>query len=172
VPGGAEIGQHALGNRGELTARGGDLHASRRAVEQAHAELALQPLDGARQRRLRDAQARGGRDEAAVFDQRQDRFELARAEVRECCTQHWTTSIAGGWPCNALPLRLVSQSEPQREKAMGEFHLVHWIVVFAAIAVSTIPWGYPLARLCRRAGKPAAVGWLAGSVGLLFLGPI
>jgi len=55
---------------------------------------------------------------------------------------------------------------------MGEFHLVHWIVVFAAIVVSAIPWGYPLARLCRRAGKPTAVGWLAGTVGLFFLGPI
>ncbi|SEO64320.1 hypothetical protein SAMN02990966_02413 [Rhodospirillales bacterium URHD0017] len=55
---------------------------------------------------------------------------------------------------------------------MGEFLLVHWIAVFAAIVVSTIPWGYPLARLCRRAGKPATVGWLAGSIGLFFLGPI
>jgi hypothetical protein len=55
---------------------------------------------------------------------------------------------------------------------MGEFHLVHWIVVLAVIVVSILPWGYPLAVLCRRAGKPAAVGLLAGSVGLLFLGPI
>ena len=56
---------------------------------------------------------------------------------------------------------------------MGEFHLVHWIAVLGVVAVSILPWGYPLSRLCRRAGKPAAVGWLAGSVGCLFLfGPI
>ena len=41
---------------------------------------------------------------------------------------------------------------------MGEFHLVHWIVVLGVIAVSIIPWGYPLSRLCRRAGKPPAIG--------------
>jgi len=56
---------------------------------------------------------------------------------------------------------------------MGEFHLVHWIAVLGVVAVSILPWGYPLSRLCRRAGKPPVVGWLAGSVGLLFLfGPI
>ncbi|HYI05662.1 MAG TPA: hypothetical protein VD858_12290 [Reyranella sp.] len=55
---------------------------------------------------------------------------------------------------------------------MEEFHLVHWIVVLAVMVVAIIPWGYPLSRLCRRAGKPAVVGWLAGSVGVLFLGPI
>jgi len=56
---------------------------------------------------------------------------------------------------------------------MEQFHLVHWIVVLAVMAVSIIPWGYPLSLLCRRAGKLPAIGWIAGSVGVLFLfGPI
>ena len=44
---------------------------------------------------------------------------------------------------------------------MGEFHLVSFI------------WGYPLAVLCRRTGKSAAVGWLAGSpIAVLLGGPL
>jgi hypothetical protein len=27
-----------------------------------------------------------------------------------------------------------------------------------------LAWGYPLSVLCRRAGKPPAAGWLAGTV--------
>jgi hypothetical protein len=106
---------------------------------------------------------------ATRVDQRQDRFELACAEVGNCCAQHQATSL----PCNDPLPHLVSKSELPPERAMEEFHLVHWIVVLAVIVVSIIPWGYPLSRLCRRAGKPPAIGWIAGSIGLLFLfGPI
>lgn len=55
---------------------------------------------------------------------------------------------------------------------MGEFHLVHLIVVLGIIITSILPWGYPLSRLCRRAGKAPAIGWIAGSIGIFFLGPI
>jgi len=54
---------------------------------------------------------------------------------------------------------------------MGEVYLVHWIVVISMLIVSAATWGYPLATLCRRAGKPTAVGWLAGTIGLLVAGP-
>ena len=55
---------------------------------------------------------------------------------------------------------------------MGELQLVHLIVVLGIIITSIIPWGYPLSRLCRRAGKAPAIGWMAGSIGVFFLGPI
>ncbi len=35
-----------------------------------------------------------------------------------------------------------------------------------------VTWGYPLSILCRRAGKPAAVGWVAGTIGLVVCGPM
>ena len=40
------------------------------------------------------------------------------------------------------------------------------------IVTASIPWGYPLSRLCRRAGKAPAIGWIAGSIGVFFFGPI
>jgi len=55
---------------------------------------------------------------------------------------------------------------------MGEFNLWHWIVVLGLLALLVPIWGYPLAALCRRAGKPAAVGWIAGSLGIFFCGPL
>jgi hypothetical protein len=56
---------------------------------------------------------------------------------------------------------------------MGEFHLMHWIVVLGVLGALTFICGYPLAILCRRAGKSTAVGWLAGSpFGVLVGGPI
>ena len=55
---------------------------------------------------------------------------------------------------------------------MEEFHLVHLDRRTRCHRRFHHPLGYPLSRLCRRAGKPAAVGWLAGSVGVFFLGPI
>ncbi|HZX84506.1 MAG TPA: hypothetical protein VFF19_13145 [Reyranella sp.] len=43
---------------------------------------------------------------------------------------------------------------------MEGMSLWHWlIVIFLMLA-----WGYPLSVLCRRAGKPPAAGWLAGTV--------
>jgi hypothetical protein len=55
---------------------------------------------------------------------------------------------------------------------MGEFILWNWIVVLGTFFGLIFVWGYPLSTICRRAGKPAAVGWVAGSIGLLFLGPL
>jgi hypothetical protein len=55
---------------------------------------------------------------------------------------------------------------------MGEFHLVHWIVVLSVLAVLGSVWSYPLAVLCRRTGKPPAVAWFAGTVGFFFGGPM
>lgn len=55
---------------------------------------------------------------------------------------------------------------------MEDSDLGNWIVVLSVIAVVTIIWGYPLSRLCRRAGKPPAIGWIAGSIGLYFFGPV
>ncbi|CAN5871035.1 hypothetical protein BH11PSE3_BH11PSE3_08580 [soil metagenome] len=54
---------------------------------------------------------------------------------------------------------------------MGEFHLVHWIVVLSMITVACVVSGYPLAVLCRRTGKSAVIGWLAGTIGIFFCGP-
>jgi hypothetical protein len=76
-------------------------------------------------------------------------------------------------PCNALPPRLVFKSWLSWEKTMGEFHLLHWVVVFGVLGALTFVWGYPLAILCRRAGKSTAVGWLAGSpLGVFIGGPL
>jgi hypothetical protein len=55
---------------------------------------------------------------------------------------------------------------------MGEFHLLHWIVVLGVMAGVVFAWGYPLAVLCRRAGKPTAVAWIAASIGVFFWGPL
>ena len=45
--------------------------------------------------------------------------------------------------------------------------------VYSLMQFLLVPiWGYPLAALCRRAGKPAAVGWIAGSIGVFFCGPL
>jgi hypothetical protein len=43
----------------------------------------------------------------------------------------------------------------------------HWLIVIFFMLV----WGYPLAAICRRAGKPASIGWLASTIGLFFGGP-
>ena len=67
----------------------------RRAIEQANTKLGLQPFDRPGQRRLGDAQLGGGGDEAAVFDQRQDRLELTGAEVGKRGGRHQAASIAG-----------------------------------------------------------------------------
>ena len=55
---------------------------------------------------------------------------------------------------------------------MDKFYLTHWIVVFSVLAMMAVTWGYPLSILCRRAGKPAAVGWVAGTIGLVVCGPM
>jgi hypothetical protein len=55
---------------------------------------------------------------------------------------------------------------------MGTFSLMHWIIVLGMLAVLVFVWGYPLAILCRRAGKPTAAAWIAGSIGLPFFGPL
>jgi hypothetical protein len=55
---------------------------------------------------------------------------------------------------------------------MGEFHLLHWIVVLGVLAGTALIWGYPLAVLCRRAGKPTAVAWIAATIGAFFCGPL
>lgn len=55
---------------------------------------------------------------------------------------------------------------------MSEFHLMHWMAVFAAIGIMATIWGYPLSILCRRAGKSPSIGWIAGSFGLFFCGPL
>jgi len=47
---------------------------------------------------------------------------------------------------------------------MSLWHLL--IIIFLMLA-----WGYPLSILCRRAGHPAAAGWLAGTIGLFVAGP-
>ncbi len=55
---------------------------------------------------------------------------------------------------------------------MGEFYLMNWIVVLGALAALVFIWGYPLAILCRRAGKSTAPAWLAATIGLCVGGPI
>jgi hypothetical protein len=55
---------------------------------------------------------------------------------------------------------------------MGSFSLVHWVVVLGVLAGVVVLWGYPLAVLCRRAGKPTAPAWIAASIGLMFMGPL
>jgi len=55
---------------------------------------------------------------------------------------------------------------------MGEFHLVHWLVVLSVLAMMSVVWGYPLAVLCRRTGKSRTIGWLAGTLGMFFGGPM
>ncbi len=55
---------------------------------------------------------------------------------------------------------------------MEESGLMNWIVALGVIAVAAIIWGYPLSRICRRAGKSPAIGWMAGSIGLYFFGPV
>src|SRR5260370_35321515 len=51
---------------------------------------------------------------------------------------------------------------------MGSFALLHWLIVILMMLV----WAYPLSVICRRAGQPAAVGWIAGTIGLFVLGPL
>ena len=41
------------------------------------------------------------------------------------------------------------------------------LVIFFMLA-----WSYPLAVICRRVGRSPAVGWIAGTVGLVVLGPL
>jgi hypothetical protein len=55
---------------------------------------------------------------------------------------------------------------------VDKFYLTHWIAVFSVLGFMAVTWGYPLSILCRRAGKPAAIGWLAGTLGVLVLGPM
>jgi hypothetical protein len=50
---------------------------------------------------------------------------------------------------------------------MEGMSLWHWLIVIFLMLV----WSNPLSVICRRAGKPAAIGWLAGTVGLLVAGP-
>jgi hypothetical protein len=50
---------------------------------------------------------------------------------------------------------------------MGSFSLWHWLIVIPLMLIGS----YPLAVVCRRAGKPAAVGWVAGTIGLPVGGP-
>lgn len=51
---------------------------------------------------------------------------------------------------------------------MGSFSLWHWIVVLGVMALQ----GYPLAVICKKAGKPPAIGWIAGTIGLFLMGPL
>lgn len=50
---------------------------------------------------------------------------------------------------------------------MEGMSLWHWLIIIFLMLV----WGYPLSILCRRAGKPPGMGWLAGTVGLFVAGP-
>jgi hypothetical protein len=45
---------------------------------------------------------------------------------------------------------------------VGSFSLWHWLIIIFLMLI----WSYPLAVICRRAGKPAAIGWIAGTIGL------
>jgi len=49
----------------------------------------------------------------------------------------------------------------------GSFSLLHWIIVLLLM----LAWSYPLAAICKKAGKPAATGWILGTIGLLVGGP-
>ena len=50
---------------------------------------------------------------------------------------------------------------------------VEWFALWNSIIVVVvmIAWGYPLSVLSKRAGHSPAIGWLAGTIGLLVAGP-
>ena len=89
----AEIVQHALGDSGEFAPRRRDLDPARAALEQPHAELHLEPLQHAGERRLGNPEPRRGGNEAAVFGQRQHRLELADADVGQRGAGHQAASM-------------------------------------------------------------------------------
>jgi hypothetical protein len=51
---------------------------------------------------------------------------------------------------------------------VGTFSVWHWIVVLGVMLI----WSYPLAMICKKAGKAHAVGRITGKIGLLVLGPL
>jgi hypothetical protein len=51
---------------------------------------------------------------------------------------------------------------------METFSLWHWTIVLAVMLI----WSFPLAQICKKAGKSQAVGWIAGTIGLFVLGPL
>jgi len=59
--------QHVVGRPDQRPARRGQAHLAGRAVEQAHAQIALEALDALRQRRLRHVQAPGGPAEVQLL---------------------------------------------------------------------------------------------------------
>ncbi len=50
---------------------------------------------------------------------------------------------------------------------------VEWFALWNSIivAVVMIAWGYPLSVLSKRAGHSPAIGWLAGTIGIVVAGP-
>jgi hypothetical protein len=66
--------QHLAGGR--------KLDAARRAVQERHAELGLEPPDLLRERRLGDVQALGGAAEVALLGDRDERAEMPELHVR------------------------------------------------------------------------------------------
>ncbi len=72
----AALLQHALGLLDDLLAQRGDLDGGFRALEQRHAELLLELLDGHRQGRLGDEAALGGATKVALLGQCHDVAEF------------------------------------------------------------------------------------------------
>ncbi len=51
---------------------------------------------------------------------------------------------------------------------MGSFSPLHWIIVLGAMFLI----GWPRAKISKRTGHSAAWGWIAGTIGLFFFGPL
>jgi hypothetical protein len=51
---------------------------------------------------------------------------------------------------------------------MGSFSPLHWIIVLGVMFLT----GWPLARIAKRTSHSAVWGWIAGTIGLFFLGPL
>ena len=86
---GVELAQRGGQPGGELAAGVGEGDAPARALEQAHAQLALERHDAAAERRRRHPEAGGGASEVQLVDEHADRAQLTqfdhdRATVHHC----------------------------------------------------------------------------------------
>jgi hypothetical protein len=83
--GGRDAGQDRVGPREQLGARGGQLDAAARAVQQRHAELRLEPADLLRERRLGHVDRLRGAAEVAVARDRGEVLELTEIHALTLC---------------------------------------------------------------------------------------
>jgi hypothetical protein len=68
---------------------------------------------------------------------------------------------------------VIQTSAGGAQATIKERQRVEWFALRNSIIVVVvmIAWGYPLSVLSKRAGHSPAIGWLAGTIGIVIAGP-